>query len=580
MRGKPGKKPEKRKKVPPMFEPAGPPWDGFYSPTTPTTPTVPVHGGRLEGRRPPSHPLPAKRPLPPCQETSTPASAVRRRKPAKVSRACDLCKARKSKCDGMIPCDKCVAKGHVCLYDAKYSRGRPPTPPPSTTAMIYATPAYPVHREEQRNTPPTRRSKSSDIIPPPHASEGSFNLQPPPSAIAANTSAASLPVLASNTTSTTMTSIEHGQAPDRDEQSDETAAPQPRGERNTSSRQSPDLGMEEIQGQVFDPTSTVTFLHRAWKRLSKQNGREKDNADQGPLSPLDQTPGHQPWMFAGDKPLSTSANTTEFQSERNPDLGNIVLPDHSYTRELVQLYFDVCIATYRFLHRGTTEAWLDTLEANLHEGKPIWNKIGKSRAAIVLVVLAISATHLEKLRRPIAATATSTPSHYLSRNNNNTTTNPEAHPDELFGMAMRLVDTETGIPRLELAQAHLILVLYLLTTSRMNRAWYVFGNLTQIVGALGLHRRGGRNRRVAAAKADYIQSQCAIRLFWAAYIIDGHLSVIFGRSRHYHDDDIDQEFPASINDEYMTTKGPIDARDEFGEGAADSLIEALVYHAK
>lgn len=47
----------------------------------------------------------------------------------KVSRACDYCKSKKTKCSGTRPCGSCVKRGITCHYDAKYSRGRPPTPP-------------------------------------------------------------------------------------------------------------------------------------------------------------------------------------------------------------------------------------------------------------------------------------------------------------------------------------------------------------------------------------------------------------------------------------------------------------------
>lgn len=53
----------------------------------------------------------------------------------KVSRACDYCKSKKTKCSGTRPCGSCVRRGIACHYDAKYSRGRPPTPPAGPTAI-------------------------------------------------------------------------------------------------------------------------------------------------------------------------------------------------------------------------------------------------------------------------------------------------------------------------------------------------------------------------------------------------------------------------------------------------------------
>ncbi|KAH7311244.1 fungal-specific transcription factor domain-containing protein [Stachybotrys elegans] len=376
-------------------------------------------------------------------------SAGEAAKGRKVSRACDFCKSRKSKCSGTQPCDKCLAKGRHCLYDAKYTRGRPPTPP--------------------------MRPEAGDA--------------------------------------------------------EESAVP---------SRASPEIGMAEIQGQVFDSTSGLSFLHRAWKRLSAQHtsiGNEEVGASET-----------QPVTMAGDNPLSTETHEP------------LRLPDPTEARRLLALYFDVCIATYRFLHRPTVEAWLDVLERNMETEQPIWRGIGHARAAIVLVVLAIAVAHREK-------------------SNNFTSVGGEANAlklsDELFSIAARLTDGETGFPRLESAQARLVQVLYLLTTSRFNRSWFVFGIALQFVSALGLHRRANFKRRRIARTVDYIHVQCGLRTFWTAYILDNHLGVIFGRPRHFHDQDIDQELPERVNDDNMTADGPINT-----PGNPDCHIDALIFHTR
>ncbi|KAG7117878.1 Activator of stress genes protein 1 like [Verticillium longisporum] len=148
--------------------------------------------------------------------------------------------------------------------------------------------------------------------------------------------------------------------------------------------------------------------------------------------------------------------------------------------------------------------------------------------------------------------------------------------DHLFCVAAQLTDAETGSPRLESAQARIIQTLYLLTTSRFNRAWYTFGNGLQIISALGLHRKSARKRQLTSSPVDYIQSQFRVRTFWTAYILDKYLGVIFGRPRHYHDDDIDQVLPDKIDDDDMTAQGPI----AVGGEQAGAAAEALIFHIK
>lgn len=301
--------------------------------------------------------------------------------------------------------------------------------------------------------------------------------------------------------------------------------------------------MAEIQGQVFDPTSGLTFLHRAWKRLSAQNTNAI--SDEVKTSAED-----QPVTTAGDKSLP----------KRDVD-APIRLPEPVETRRLLALYFDVCIATYRFLHRPTVEGWLGVLERNVAEGNPLWHQIGRARASIVLVALAIATTHHEKSKG------------FFSADDEARALNLS---DEFFSVATHLTSEEKGYPRLESAQARIVQVLYLLTTSRFNRGWYTFGHALQFISALGLHRRVNPKRR-RVPKGGYIQTQCSLRTFWTAYILDNYLGVVFGRPRHFHDEDIDQDLPDRVEDEDMTALGPSDA----GDGPApDSHIDALIFHAK
>lgn len=356
----------------------------------------------------------------------------------KVSRACDFCKARKARCTGDLPCQKCLVKGRVCLYSAKYTRGRPPTPPRSTSVRS-----------------PTGNDGVALISPDRYTSPA-----------------------------VSMELSRHPHHPDS-----ESAAP---------SRASPELGLSEIQGQVFDPTSGFSFLHRAWKRLSARNA--------GSIQGDSRT-------VSSDKPLAERREHAPLQ-----------LPEPDESRRLVALYFDVCIATYRVLHRPTVEEWLTVVERNVSQDQPVWHSLGRSRAAVVLVVLAIAAAHHEK-SKGISSQEDETRALSLS--------------DELFGVSLRLVDVEMGPPRFESAQARLVQVLYLLTTSRFNRAWFVFGSALQLISALGLHRRANPKKH-KVTREDYIQTQCGLRLFWSAYILDNYLGVVFGRPRHYNDDDIDQ----------------------------------------
>ncbi|RGP63509.1 fungal specific transcription factor domain-containing [Fusarium sporotrichioides] len=411
------------------------------------------------------------------------ASEAGLRKTRKVSRACDFCKSRKAKCSGDQPCAKCAAKGLNCLYDSKYTRGRPPTPPLSEGYIGLAQPNA-TTGQRLSDSGPCRETGKLDAM------------------------------------------------PQRSLGATESTAP---------SRASPELSIAEIQGQVFDPTSGLTFLHRALKRLSKE---KRDIASDDKASSSDPMT-----MTGGDKALTAHAESVAFH-----------LPEPVEARFLLSLYFDVCIATYRILHKPSIESWLSSMEKNMQAQEPIWKGLGRAKAAIVLVALAIASLHRAKSEGFPTAEAEE---------------RSLMASDTLFTISMKLADEETnlGYPKLESAQAKLMQVLYLLTTSRFNRAWYIFGNMLQLLSALGLHRRVPQREKSCM---DYIRVQCGIRTFWAAYILDNHLGVIFGRPRHYHDDDIDQSYPDRIDDDDMTCTGP---QDDFEE-QQDCSIDALIFHAK
>ncbi|KAJ4556006.1 hypothetical protein HRR78_001664 [Exophiala dermatitidis] len=50
-----------------------------------------------------------------------------------------------------------------------------------------------------------------------------------------------------------------------------------------------------------------------------------------------------------------------------------------------------------------------------------------------------------------------------------------------------------------------------------------------------------------------VEAECRRRTFWCAYTLDTYLSVALGRPRSFHDDDIDTELPACVEDDEITS---------------------------
>lgn len=300
----------------------------------------------------------------------------------------------------------------------------------------------------------------------------------------------------------------------------------------------------DVEGQYFDPTSGLNFLHRAWKKLLVQKDGSAANDTHRPER-------HQPLTSAGDRPFHA-----------DDDASGSVVPDAPTARKLQEFYFETCVVTYRMLHRQTVEGWMEIFLKDQQDGRPMGWGLGNSRTAILLTIMAIATLRLEKMNRD---SSTDCEAHILQQS------------DRLYCAGVKLIDKEMGFPRLESAQARLIQVLYLLQTARMNEGWYKFGNTFHITLSMGMHRRRDQKRDFPfnSKKQNYITSECFKRTFWVAYIIDKYLSVVFGRPRLYQDEDIDQNFPDNVNDEDMTPQGPTTS-----DNSTDCHIDAVIFHAK
>lgn len=213
-------------------------------------------------------------------------------------------------------------------------------------------------------------------------------------------------------------------------------------------------------------------------------------------------------------------------------------------------YFELTMATYRFMHRPTVEHWL----ASCHneQGKVTLRPV---RQAVVLVALATASLfHPDKIY-----TMHSTDGDGL------------VSAERYYNQAQSILITETGRGSLESVQARLALCLYLLHTSRPNQAWYIFGTTVQLMFAQGIHRRCNSN-----CSHDKITEECRKRAFWVAATLDSYLSIMLGRPPLIHEVDVDQAFPDKVDDENLTASGRITTAPEL----RDSVIEASILHEK
>jgi hypothetical protein len=154
----------------------------------------------------------------------------------------------------------------------------------------------------------------------------------------------------------------------------------------THQRSSPEPGTSDIHGQYVDPTSGLSFLQRAQSRLGRQNLDGSSSLSEW---------WNQPLTAAGDKPLVSmphDGSNTGYHSMHTD------LPAGTNAVELMDLCFDVCISTYKPLHRPTVEIWYRIATTNLASGYSMAQGLGHAEVSILLSIFAIATFHRQKSR--------------------------------------------------------------------------------------------------------------------------------------------------------------------------------------
>ncbi|KAL5375296.1 hypothetical protein DPSP01_011306 [Paraphaeosphaeria sporulosa] len=391
--------------------------------------------------------------------TSPPAKRRRETKErSRVSRACDRCKRKKTRCTGRCPCALCLVSNQPCEFTASYTRGRVPSVIVDEAALTTNATARP------RVSLPANSSVKDHITP--DFPSPSVQLQRPlsPSRIDAP-------------------SIYNG--------TNRLAAKD-----EPSSRTSPEPAQTDQQGHYVGPASGVSFLLRIQKTLHQNSSLSHDSS-----------------IFTfGDAPLPDFDPTF------------FVLPPKAEGERLVERYFDFAAPTHRFLHRPTIEGLLQEFYETQGDMKNKEEAPGKT--ALLLIVMAQAKAYM-----PGEADAHSASARY-------------------YFASEHQLSKERGSVRLASVQARLGQCFYLLTQSRVNHCWSLFGTLAHLAFAIGLNR--GRSCSPSSS-VDYIELESRRRLFWVAYVLDKYLAAALGRPRTFKDEDIDQELPTLVNDTDLTS---------------------------
>lgn len=312
-----------------------------------------------------------------------------------------------------------------------------------------------------------------------------------------------------------------------------TRSQTPEGHNNPSSRRNSfDPPQMFAEDQHVGPTSGISFLYHPWNKEGRPkrpldshagNNGEDNSFPAAPLDSYGDLP--QPMLDAENtNPLALASDEIKAALER---------------------YFRFATPTYRFMHRPTLERWGRMYLAD----DP---KLRNAQRACVFLACAQSLLYSAKTDR------------YVTDADEGI-----KQSRRCFQEAKRLLDHETGPPCLASVQSRLATCLYLLSTFRMNACRFCFSFTVTIITSLGFHRKQSTNSH----KIESVEAESRKRVLWCAYVLDGYLSVMLGRPRILHDQDVDQPYPNNIDDLDLVSSEPVEDLPHHGN------LEAFVAHA-
>ncbi|KAL2856506.1 fungal-specific transcription factor domain-containing protein [Aspergillus pseudoustus] len=247
----------------------------------------------------------------------------------------------------------------------------------------------------------------------------------------------------------------------------------------------------DSQGHYIGPASGVSFLVRVQNRLHQHHR-------------------HSSTFTFGDVPLP----------DYDPVPSVMLCPEE--TARLVQRFFDFTMPIDRFFHQPTIAEW--RVEFCETMGSMRDTPDAPAKRAALWMIFAMSQEHM----------------------GSESSSSTDDKSIRYFLAADYHLSKTRGTISLTTVQARLCQCFWLLSRSRVNHCWELFGSTARLALVLGLHRKHSAPPVIGQKAVDL---DCCRRTFWSAYCLDNHLSITLGRPKIFHDRDIDQQLPSGANDQ-------------------------------
>ncbi|KKY21810.1 putative c6 transcription factor [Diplodia seriata] len=461
---------------------------------TPTTQQEPDHTPRDASEQPDQD-----QQSPSADDSHAPRQ-VPMQKRRRVTRACDECRRKKIKCDGKQPCTHCTVYSYECTYDQPSNRRRNAAPQyvealesrmKRAEALLGA-----ILPNVDLDDPALVASLQEGVLPPLPQAQAPAQPQARPFAAPDGQMA-------------------HAQA-DRPMRVD-TMNPQAQsgeGQLESMVRATGQLDLDEHgYWDYHGHSSGLSFVRRMRERFDFM-GRGEGESSPFPLT--------RPLSHVFESPKSVQDSPATFD---NAVLGGAELPSREKARELCDTALNDASALLRVVHLPSFWKSFETLYGKLPEE---YGAAENSFLPLLYTVLALG-------------TLFSRTSEDLDEVGYENAINQGV---QYFKAARNILDIAM-CRDLHALQAVIFMILFLQSSAKLSTCYAYIGIALRSALRMGLHR--SMNDRF-----NPIENETRKRIFWVIRKMDIYVGALLGLPHTMSNEDVDQELPAALDDEYIT----------------------------
>jgi hypothetical protein len=446
-----------------------------------------------------SQDLPAEDAAPDAKQVKAPLPMQKRRR---VTRACDECRRKKIKCDGKQPCTHCTVYSYECTYDQPSNRRRNPAP-----QYVEALESR-LHKAE---------ALLRVVLPDLNLDDPQFDVHATEQMLLAfkreKLQQPSQPPAQSSQPSQAASQQSHANGSADAPGADEAGADESLLESMVDKSGSLDLD-DQGHWDYHGHTSGIIFL----RRLRKQLGVYQPGTGEIPLRTR---PALQQFL---ESPKSTSESPQEPSLPPTHDL-----PPRDVARRLCHNALEDGCALIRFVHEPSFYALLDRVYDTSPEH---FTNEENSFLPLLYIVMSVGCLFSDD------GAGTLDVSGYESA---------IGQGFQYFKAGRHLLEI-TDCRDLTSLQAICFMVIFLQSSAKLSTCYSYVGIALRSSLRLGLHRS-------VTANFNPVERELRRRIFWVVRKMDVYVSTLLGLPQMLSDDDIDQEYPLSIDGEFITENG-------------------------